>query len=120
MARRSAPKWWHWAASKGYYHKSDYDNAYKSFLIGFSEGSWLDLLHVIYTLPYIGRTEEAKAHIPELMKLKPDISVKIANKYHKMWCFDDDYIARMDVALRIAGLRDTSETQSSEALAAKP
>ena len=29
----SAPKWWHWAASKDYYRKSDYENAYKSFVI---------------------------------------------------------------------------------------
>ena len=119
MAGRSAPKWWHWAASKGYYHKGEYENAYKSFLLGYSDGSWLDQLHIIYTLPYLGRTEEAKAHFPELMKLMPGISVQVANKYHKMWCFDDDYIAKMDKALRMAGLRETAEVPLAEA-AAKP
>ena len=119
IAGPAAPKWWHWAASKEYYHKSDYENAYKSFLLGFSEGSWLDLLHVVYTLPHIGRTEEAGAQIPELMKLMPTISVKVANQYHRMWCFDDDYIARMDQALRMAGLRETAETPPTQAATAK-
>src|SRR5205085_1044403 len=115
VAGPSAPKWWYWAAAKGYFHKGDYENARKAFLLAFSEGSWLDLLHVVYTLPYLGRTEEAKARIPDLMKLKPEISVQVVNQYHKMWCFEDDYIERMDKALRMAGLRETAEAPPTEA-----
>ena len=74
-------------------------------------------------MPYLDRTDEAKARIPELLKLKPDISVHVANQYYKMWCFEDDYIAKMDKALRMAGLRETADAPAvtpTEAAASKP
>ena len=120
LAGPSAQNFWHWAAAKGYYHKGDYENAYKTFLVGYTGGWWLDVLHIVYTLPYLDRTEEAKARIPELLKLMPDMSVRLANQYHRMWCFDDDYIAKMDFALRKAGLRETAEAPQPIAVTAKP
>jgi len=120
LAGPSAPTWWHQATAKGFYHKGEYEKAYQAFLLSYAEGSWLDLLHVVYTLPYLGRTEEAKARIPELIKLMPNMSVRLANQHYKMWCFDDDYIAKMDKALRMAGLRETADAPPTEALASKP
>jgi adenylate cyclase len=106
LAGPSAPTWWGWATAKSFYHAADYANAYQAFLLSYADGSWLDLLHVIYTLPYLGRTEEAKTRIPELVKLRPDISVHVADQFYKMWCFDEDYRAKMTKALRMAGLRE--------------
>jgi len=70
------------------------------------EQSWLDHLHVVYTLPYLGRTEEARAQIPALLKLMPNMSVREADRYYAMWCFSADFRSRMTTALRQAGLRE--------------
>jgi adenylate cyclase len=66
----------------------------------------LDLLHVIYTLPYLGKADEARAQIPGLLKLKPDMSVPEADRWYTMWCFNKDFRSRMTTALREAGLRE--------------
>ena len=50
--------------------------------------------------------DEARAQIPALLKLKPDISVREADRYYAMWCFDADFRDRMVKALRLAGLRE--------------
>jgi adenylate cyclase len=43
------------------------------------------------------------------MKLKPDISVREADRYYTMWCFDADFRDRMVRALRLAGLREEAD-----------
>jgi TolB-like protein/class 3 adenylate cyclase len=105
----SAPAWWWYAVSKDYYRKGDYAKAQEYFLHSYSATNWEDLLHVVYTLPYLGRTDEARARIPELLKLKPNISVHEMDRFYKMLCFDADYRAKMANALRTAGLRETSD-----------
>lgn len=70
----------------------------------YTEANWLDHLQIIYTLPYIGRLDEAKAKVPDLLKLRPDMTVREADRFYKMFCFDEDYRQRMDSALRLAGL----------------
>jgi TolB-like protein/class 3 adenylate cyclase len=105
----SAPAWWWYAVSKDYYRKGDYAKAQEYFLHSYSATNWEDLLHVVYTLPYLGRTDEARTRIPELLKLKPNISVQEMDRFYKMLCFDADYRARMATALRMAGLRETSD-----------
>jgi adenylate cyclase len=112
LAGPAAPRWWWWAVAKDYYHKGDYAKAYEYFLRSYAEDSWLDVLHVIYTLPYLGKTDEARAQIPALLKLKPNMSVREADRYYKMWCFDADYREKMAKALRMAGLRETSDETS--------
>jgi hypothetical protein len=66
----------------------------------------MDHLHLAYTLPYVGKVEEARAEIPILMQLKPTISVQEAVRYYAMWCFDKDFRDKMAKALRLAGLRE--------------
>jgi len=69
----------------------------------------LDRLHLVYTLPHLGRIDEARTQLPSLLKLKPDISVREADRYYTLWCFDADYRDRMVRALRLAGMREEAD-----------
>jgi adenylate cyclase len=104
LAGPSAPRWWWWAIGKNYYRQGEYAKALESFRRSYVEENWLDHLHLIYTLPYLGRTDEARAQIPALLKLKPEMTVHEADRYYKMWCFDADFRRRMTIALTRAGL----------------
>jgi class 3 adenylate cyclase/TolB-like protein/Tfp pilus assembly protein PilF len=106
LAGPAAPRWWWWAIAKDYFRKGEYDKALEYFRRSYVEQSWLDHLHVVYTLPYLGRTEEARAQIPALLKLMPNMSVREADRYYAMWCFSADFRSRMTTALRQAGLRE--------------
>jgi adenylate cyclase len=104
LAGPSAPHWWWWATAKGYYHEGEYAKALEFFRRAYVEDNWLDHLHLIFTLPYLDRIDDARAQIPILQKLKPGMTVHEADRYYKMWCFDADFRKRMTTALRLAGL----------------
>lgn len=104
LAGPSAPRWWWWAIGKNYYRQGEYAKALEVFRRSFVEENWLDHLHLIYTLPYVDKIDEARAQIPILLKLKPGMSVHEADRYYKMWCFDADFRQRMTTALTRAGL----------------
>ena len=104
-----APRWWWYAFAKSHYQNGEYAKAYEFFLRSYSEQFWLDHLHVVYALASLGRIDEARAQIPTLLKLKPDMSVREADRVHKMFCFDADYRQRMTAALRLAGLREEAD-----------
>jgi TolB-like protein/class 3 adenylate cyclase len=106
LAGPSAPRWWWYAAAKDHYRKGQYEQALEYFRRAYVEQSWLDHLHLAYTLPYVGKVEEARAEIPILMRLKPTISVEEADRYYAMWCFDKDFRGKMVTALRLTGLRE--------------
>lgn len=106
LAGPSAPRWWWWAIGKNYYRQGEYAKALEVFRRSYVEENWLDHLHLIYTLPYVGRTDEARAQIPTLLKLKPGMTVHEADRYYKMWCFDADFRQRMTTALTRAGLSE--------------
>jgi tetratricopeptide (TPR) repeat protein len=105
LAGPAAPRWWWWwATAKNYYRKGEYAKALEFFRRAYTEQNWLDHLHLIYTLPYLDRIEDARAQIPILLKLKPGMTVREADRYYKTWCFDADFRQRMTTALRLAGL----------------
>jgi tetratricopeptide (TPR) repeat protein len=106
LAGSAAPSWWWWVVAKDYYRKGEYANALESFQRSYADQNWLDHLHLVYTLPHLGRIDEARAQIPGLLRLKPDISVSAADRYYKTWCFDADFRSRMTDALRMAGLAE--------------
>jgi len=83
----------------------------------------MDRLNLVYTLPYVGRVEEAKAQVPVLLQLKPNMSVREADRIYAMFCFDADFRQRMSAALRLAGLRektDATGVPQAEAVAVRP
>jgi len=106
LAGPAAPRWWWEAIAKDYYRKGEYDKALEYFKRSYVLQYWLNHLHLAYTLPYLGRIDEARAQIPILVKLKPDISIKTVDQFYKMFCFQPDFIEQVETALRRAGLRE--------------
>jgi hypothetical protein len=54
----------------------------------------------------LGKADEARALIPGLLKLNPDMSVREADRFYAMFCFDAEFRSRMTTALREARLRE--------------
>jgi tetratricopeptide (TPR) repeat protein len=100
----STPRWWWWAIAKRHWMRSEYERALDAFQQAFVEQLWLSHLQMAYTLPFLHRTDEAKAHVASLLKLSPGFTVREADAYYKMWCFSPDYREKMREALRMAGL----------------
>lgn len=109
LAGPAAPSWWWWVIAKDHYRKGEYAKALEVFQRSYAEQNWIDHLHLVYTLPYLGRVDEARAQVLSLIKLKPDISVREADRYYTVWCFDADFRDRMVRALRLAGLREEAD-----------
>jgi TolB-like protein/class 3 adenylate cyclase/tetratricopeptide (TPR) repeat protein len=106
LAGPAAPSWWWWVIAKDHYRKGEYAKALEVFRQSYVEQNWLDHLHLIYTLPYVNRLNDARAQIPVMLKLKPGMTVQEADRFYKTWCFDADFRQRITTALRLAGLRD--------------
>jgi TolB-like protein/DNA-binding winged helix-turn-helix (wHTH) protein len=100
----STPRWWWWAIAKRHWFHSDYPSALDAFRQAFVEQLWLSHLQMAYTLPFLGRTDEAKAHVASLLKLSPGFTVREADAYYSMWCFPPAYREKMRDALQRAGL----------------
>lgn len=98
------PRWWWWASAKRHWASGEYQPALDAFRQGYVEQLWLSRLQMAYTLPFLERTDEAKAHVAALLKLKPGFTVREADAYYGMWCFAPSYRAKMRDALRMAGL----------------
>jgi TolB-like protein/DNA-binding winged helix-turn-helix (wHTH) protein len=102
----STPRWWWWARAKRAWAYEDYAVAFDAFRQSYVEQLWISHLHMAYTLPFLDRTKEAKAHVATLLRMRPGFTVHEADAYYKMWCFAPTYRTKMCDALRIAGLPD--------------
>jgi TolB-like protein len=102
----STPRWWWWALAKRGWAHEDYEQAFSAFRQSYVEQLWISHLHMAYTLPFLGRTKEAGAHVATLLRMRPGFTVREADAYYKMWCFAPSYRERMCDALRSAGLTD--------------
>jgi TolB-like protein len=100
----STPRWWWWALAKRAFAHQNYAEAFDAFRQSYVEQLWISHLHMAYTLPFLDRTKEAKAHVATLLKMRPGFTVREADAYYKMWCFAPSYREKMCEALRIAGL----------------
>ncbi len=100
----STPRWWWWAIAKRAWAREDYRLAFDAFRQSYVEQLWLSHLHMAYTLPFLDRAEEARAHVATLLKMRPGLTIREADAYYKMWCFAPSYRNKMRDALRTAGL----------------
>lgn len=100
----STPRWWWWAIAKCAWAHDDYARAFDAFRQSYVEQHWVSHLHMAYTLPFLDRVKEARAHVATLLKMRPGFSIAEADAYYKMWCFAPSYREKMCRALRIAGL----------------
>jgi TolB-like protein len=100
----STPRWWWWAIAKRAFAHQDYASAFDAFRKSYVEQLWVSHLHMAYTLPFLDRTREARAHAATLLKMRPGFTIREADAYYKMWCFAPSYRDKMQDALRTAGL----------------
>jgi hypothetical protein len=55
-------------------------------------------------LPFLGRIDEAKQHVAALLKMYPTMTIREADAFYKLVCFDAAYREKMVGALRQGGL----------------
>jgi adenylate cyclase len=99
----AAPFWW-WAKAKRAWFRGEYQEAYEAFQRAYIESLWLSHLDLAYTLPFLGRVDEAKQHVAALLKMYPAMTIREADAFYKLSCFDAAYREKMVGALRKAGL----------------
>jgi tetratricopeptide (TPR) repeat protein len=107
----AAPEWW-FASAKGHWFRGEYPEAYDAFQRSYVEGFWLSHLDLAYTLPFLGRTDEAKAHVATLLKMYPSMSVAEADAHYRLFCFEPAFREKMARALRQAGLPEGEATSN--------
>ena len=97
------PDWW-WPAAKRAWFRGEYPEAYEAFQRAFIELFWLSHLDLAYTLPFLGRLDEAKQHVAALLKMYPTMTIREADAFYKLSCFEPAYREKMAGAMRQAGL----------------
>ncbi|MGB7976602.1 MAG: adenylate/guanylate cyclase domain-containing protein [Roseiarcus sp.] len=104
LAGPSALPYWWWPSAKRHWFRGEYPEAYEAFQRAYSESFWLSHLDLAYTLPFLGRVDEAKQHVAALLKMVPTMTIREADAFYKLVCFDAAYREKMGGALRQAGL----------------
>jgi tetratricopeptide (TPR) repeat protein len=99
----AAPVWW-WPKAKRAWFRGEYPEAYEAFQRAYIESFWLSHLDLAYTLPFLGRIDEAKQHVAALLKMYPTMTIREADAFYKLVCFDAAYREKMVGALRQGGL----------------
>ncbi len=97
-------KWWWMGIAKTHYRFDEDKQAYDAFLKAFNERNWLSHLQLAYTLPYLGREDDARVAVKNLLRLYPGVTLERALEFYKVLCFDDVFLSKMKKALIIAGL----------------
>jgi TolB-like protein len=95
--------WW-FGPAKRHWWRGEYQQALEDFRHAYIEGFWLSHLDQAYTLPFLGRLDDAKMQVAKLLKLRPDFTIHEAAANYRMFCFSPEYIEKMSGALRQAGL----------------
>jgi adenylate cyclase len=104
LAGPSAVPYWWWPTAKRAWFHGNYPEAYEAFQRAYIESFWLSHLDLAYTLPFLGRIDEAKQHVAALLKMYPMMTIREADAFYKLVCFDTAYREKMAGALRQAGL----------------
>jgi len=104
LAGPSAVPYWWWPTAKGHWLRGEYREAYDAFQRAYIESFWLSHLDLAYTLPFLDRIDEAKAHVAALLLMYPTMTIREADAFYKLVCFDPAYREKMVGALRQAGL----------------
>lgn len=97
-------RWWHWAQAKKRYFNRDYQKALELFLYSFNERNWISHLQLAYTLPHLGRLEEAREAVQRLQHYAPGFTLEDALEFYQVFCFPRRYRLDMREALVKAGL----------------
>ena len=97
-------KWWWMGPAKAAYFKGDYEQAYEYFLKSFNERNWMSHLQQAYTLPHLGRVDDARKSVATLQYMYPGFTREKALEIYDLLCFPDSFLRKIDEALTAAGL----------------
>jgi tetratricopeptide (TPR) repeat protein len=92
------------APAKRHWFRGEYQEAYEAFQRSYQESMWLSHLDLAYTLPFLGRIDEAKGHVATLLKMYPTMSIAEVDAFYRLLCFEPAFREKMARALRQAGL----------------
>jgi tetratricopeptide (TPR) repeat protein len=104
LAGPAASPWWWLAPAKRHWFRGEYPEAYDAFQRSYLESFWLSHLDLAYTLPFLGRIDEAKEHVATLLKMYPTMTIAEADAFYRLSCFEPAFREKMARALRQAGL----------------
>jgi class 3 adenylate cyclase/TolB-like protein/tetratricopeptide (TPR) repeat protein len=99
-----APRVWWWVPAKRHWLRGEYQQAYEDFQKSYIEELWLSHLDLAYTLPFLDRIAEAKEQVAALLKMQPGFTIRQADAFYRMVCFEPAFREKMRGALRLAGL----------------
>ncbi len=105
-------KWWWMGLAKTHYFNEEFDAAYEKFLKSFNARNWVSHLQLAYTLPHLGRMDEAKNAVKNLQFLHPGITVEKALEHYRLLCFPNSFLNNMRQALELAGLPSLGNSQN--------
>ena len=97
------PPWW-LAPAKRHWIRGEYQEAYEAFQRSYDEELWLSHLDLAYTLPFLGRIDEAKEHVATLLKMYPTMTIAEADAFYRLLCFEPAFREKMARGLCQAGL----------------
>ncbi len=102
--------WWLFGLGAQHFYRGEFAHSHAAFARAFNERNWLSHMHMAYTLPLIGRVDEAREAVKKLLYLNPGFTIEKALQFHKGHCFNDQYLAAMRGALQQAGLPTREDT----------
>jgi len=101
---RHARSWWWMGIAKTHYFKREFQAAHDAFVKSFNERNWLSHIQLAYTLPHLGRIDEARAAARAAEGLFGALTVEKVLETYRLLCFPDSFLADMREALTLAGL----------------
>jgi DNA-binding winged helix-turn-helix (wHTH) protein/pimeloyl-ACP methyl ester carboxylesterase/Tfp pilus assembly protein PilF len=104
-------KWWWMGPAKAAYYNGQYEQAYEYFLKAFNERNWMSHLQLAYTLPHLGRINEARKSVATLQYMYPGFTLEKALEIYDLLCFPDSFLADVRSALTQAGLPSRGESK---------
>ena len=107
-------RFWHYAIAKDHYRRGEWQQALDAFMRAFDERNWLNHLQLAYTLPHLGRLDEARREIDEVQRLFPGFTIERAIEFYRMFCFDDAYLDAIEDALTRAGLASRGDASDRD------
>ena len=111
MEPKRYKKWWWMGPAKTAYMRENFDTAYGYFLKAYNERNWVSHLQLAYTLPHLGRLDEAKESAATLQYMYPGFTLEKALETYDLLCFPDSYLENMRIALQQAGLPSRGSSQ---------
>jgi tetratricopeptide (TPR) repeat protein len=93
------PSYW-LGPAKRHWFRGEYQEAYEAFQRSYIESSWLSHLNLAYTLPFLGRIDEAKEHVAALLKIYPTMTIAEADAFYRLLCFEPAFREKVARALR--------------------